>query len=87
MPNVVKALKAIQEGLSQCASADDVQELRRQVMGMATTQNAVLVALLRVAEANLGLQPPDMARMIDAALKGGEPEKWFETLGDGSGKG
>ena len=87
LTNIVSALKAIQNGLSQCASKAEINELRGLLLGACRTQNAILVLLMRLSEPHIGLPMDAMARMIDTALKDGEPEKWFENLGDGLGKG
>jgi len=80
LTGIASALKAVQTGLSQCASKADVLAVTR-------TQNAILVLLMRLSEPHIGLEMPAMAQMIDAALRDGEPEKWFEGLGGGLGKG
>lgn len=87
MSSIVNALKAVQTGLGQCASKAEVVELRNLLLGIGRTQNALLVLLMTMCESNTGMSKDQQAQLIDASLKAGEPEKWFESLGTQQGKG
>jgi hypothetical protein len=87
MGSIVSALKAVQTGLGQCASKAEMTELRNLLLGIGRTQNALLVLLMNMYESNAGMPKDQQAQLIDASLKAGEPEKWFESLGTQQGKG
>jgi hypothetical protein len=86
LTNVVSALKTIQNGLAQCPGKADIAELRDLIIKVCATQNAILILLMRLAEPHLGLPTEALAQLIDAAVKSGEPEKWFEGIGNSLGK-
>lgn len=86
MGNIVNALKAVQAGLGQCASKAEILELRNLLIGMAQTQNALLVLLMDLCEPHLGLSKDQQAQKVDVELRSGEPEKYFESLNQ-QGKG
>jgi hypothetical protein len=87
MSSIVSALRAVQTGLGQCASKAEMVELRNLLLGIGRTQNALLLLLMTMCESNIGMSKDQQAQLIDASLKAGEPEKWFESLGAHQGKG